>query len=162
MKCSHCGEPASSHQLERSFGLPDAVFALKGEERVRRAGGSTDLYVLDKKQFFIRGVLYLPVTDSERKFGIGFWAEVDRDVAVWYADHYEEDLAAEQKAAGLLANDFPAIGETLRLPVVINWGNKTSRPTFVVAGVGAQSRLYMEQQRGITMARLHELLELPS
>ena len=160
MKCSHCGEAASSHQLDRAFGLPDVVFAMKGEERTKRAQGDTDIVVVDKKWFYIRGVVFLAVKDAERKFGIGFWAEVNRDVAIWYADHYAEDNTAAPQSKGRLANSFAAMGRTLDLPVIVSWGDKTSRPTFSVEDGG--SRLYAEQRDGITMARVHELLDLPS
>jgi len=164
VKCSHCGEPASSHEVDQAFGLPDAVFALKGAERTRRAQGSSDMYMLDKKWFYIRGVVFLPIKDAERKFGIGFWAEVNRDVVVWYADHYSEDMSSSPQSKGRLANSFAAMGRTMELLVTISWGDKGSRPTFLVeeGGIPYTSQLYKEQRDGITMARVHELLALPS
>jgi hypothetical protein len=162
MNCAHCGKPASSHELEWGFGMPDAIFTLSKESRTERAVIDSDLCMLDRSRFFVRGVLYLPIHDAQRAFGIGFWSETDKKTFDWYLTHYEADLFNEPPGSGYLANAFERKGysKTLGVPVLINWGRERVRPTFKV--VAPEHELYAEQTRGITLERAHELLSLPS
>lgn len=159
LKCAHCGKPG--HAFDLAFGLPDAIHELAPLARSRRAFVSSDICVLDGTRHFIRGVLYLPVLETDRRFGIGFWVEVPKATCEWYAAHYEEDLTGAPSAEGTLANALPRPGyaPTLGLAVRILWGARSERPRFVVDDV---HQLTVEQIDGITEARAHELLDLPN
>lgn len=161
MNCSHCGAPAHSHELERFFKLPDVLFALSEQSARERAVLTADCCTLDRNRFFLRGVLYLPVPEAERKFGIGFWAETSDVAFRWYVSRFDQDLTGQEPGFGTLANSFqrPGYGPTLGLKVKIHWGTASERPTFVVDEAHA---LRSEQTNGITMKRVHELLALPN
>jgi hypothetical protein len=157
LTCAHCGKPAAAHELERFFIMPDAVCEIPKAERPGRVILHDDLCMLDKERCFVRGVLYLPMKGAEKEFGIGFWVEIEKDVFMWYCEHFSEDLLEVSPSLGKLANELETSASwTLGLDVLVRWGEKTKRPRFVVTS--PMHELYRDQQKGITLSRAHQLM----
>jgi len=64
VKYSQCDELHNVMDIERSFRLPDAYFALSYEERSARGKPSDDFRQLNSR-YFIRSVAPIPVLDRE-------------------------------------------------------------------------------------------------
>lgn len=154
-QCSHCGRDLGTHTLDIGFSLPDVVWALDKDERERRAKFNSDICVLDERRVFIRGIAFVPILESERRFGWGFWAEVSGAVFKRYLELYKVDVRDEPVAAGQLANT-PAGYPTLEgHPVDIAFGPARERPKMILHA--STHPLSVEQRNGITVPRVHEI-----
>lgn len=153
--CSVCGETHDGPILDWAFKLPDEVWAIPEPERSERAQFNSDLCVFDNRQF-IRGILYIPCTGSDRQFGWGAWAEVDGQLYDRYVEIYDEDGSSEPLYAGTLANELPVYDEALGTPILIRLRDSKNRPLFLVRDE-IPSTLADEQRNGIDEARLSEI-----
>lgn len=107
----HCGDVAVP--LERTFALPDEVFAL-GEARERRAQISRNFVVLDGSRFFVRCLLRIPVEDYE-SWRVGLWVEVSKaDYELAWNAWENEAQYPKLEFSGAIANDVTG---NLGLPV---------------------------------------------
>jgi hypothetical protein len=154
-QCHHCGKELGEHPLDVGFSLPDVVWALDKDERDRRAKFDTDLCVLDVSRFFIRGIAFVPVVATDRRFCWGFWAEVTRDVFGRYLELYNVDAVNEPIAAGCLANTPVGYPPLQGHPVDIAFATARERPRFTLHA--SAHPLFLEQQNGIPITRVHEI-----
>jgi len=156
MKCPCCDKEIEPHQMDVAFNLPDAIFELSKEQRDTRAKTHTDLCSLDDKQFYIRGVIYLPVQQLSFNFGWGVWAEVSEDTFYKYLQIYEIDGSNESPSAGVLANLPPDYSKT-RQPPEIHFGPSDKRPVFTPAP--SESEFYTEYIGGLTVDKWHSIVD---
>jgi len=129
MKCSCCGKDIGEFTFDNSYQMPDEVFSLNEGERESRAQIDSDLCRLDDR-YFLRGVVYLPVNDSDKEFGWGIWAEVSEDRFFEYVRNYESDNSNKAQFSGKVANSLPYYPETLNISLQVKLGNETQRPLF--------------------------------
>jgi len=115
---------------DRSFKLPDEVFALGYLDQYQRCRHNADLCALDETRFFLRGVLLVPFTHTAGGFGWGVWAEVDRATHDFYLANYYADNTEAKPAFGRLANAIPAHPDLGAEPLEIRFGDERSRPGF--------------------------------
>ena len=90
-KCATCGKV---HQgLPRSFAadFPDMYANMKREERDARTTIGTDQCIVDRRWFFIRGCLEIPVWASTEPFLWGLWASVVERVYDEISESWEEN-----------------------------------------------------------------------
>lgn len=156
MKCPCCGNEIEPHQMDIAFGLPDSIFSLSEEQRSKRAKLHSDLCSLDDTQYFIRGVLYIPVQQLSTNFGWGVWAEVSREIFFRYLDMYDQDGSNESPAAGILANALPNY-PAMEYPLEIHFGPPDKRPTFNLTPTN--SELYREQMEGLPVRKWHSIVD---
>jgi hypothetical protein len=154
-QCHHCGRELGTHPLDVGFSLPDVVWALDNDERERRAKFDTDLCVLDGDRFFIRGIAFVRILESDKRFGWGLWAEVSAAVFWRYLDLYEVDGRDEPVAAGRLANTPVGYPSLEGHPVDIAFATARERPRITLHA--STHPLSLEQQDGIAITRVHEI-----
>jgi Uncharacterized protein conserved in bacteria (DUF2199) len=65
--CGVCGRLHPREAIELTFRLPDVVYELSDEERTKRCNMSTDLCVLDRSRFFVRGLCRYRYTGRHRR-----------------------------------------------------------------------------------------------
>jgi hypothetical protein len=157
--CGHCGKDLGSHARDVGYSLPDVVWALDEEERARRAPSSCDLCVLDRSRFFIRGIALVPIQETGQNFGWGFWVEVSERVFERYLEIYESDAQDEPIAEGRLANAPRSYPNLEGHPVEIAFGAARNRPQLTLRP--SEHPLSLDQLRGISLARVHELIARP-
>ena len=155
VECATCGKVHPLNESELTFKLPDVIFALSSEERAARCDIDPDVCALDRKIFFVRGLLPLAVANRERSYNIGVWAEVSEDTfgriyQLWDDPNQE----TEPRMPGALANKLPFHPDTLGLSISIQLTGPTSRPEFYVNAVAHS--LYAEQSQGISEHRAIE------
>jgi hypothetical protein len=154
--CGHCGVDLGAHARDIGYSLPDAVWALDGEERDLRAKFDSDTCELDRSRFFIRGIAFVPIVETGEHFGWGFWTEVSQQVFTRYLELYDADARREPTAEGRLANTPQGYPNLDGHPVDIAFGAAEDRPRLTLRPSGHP--LFLEQQRGISLARVHELI----
>jgi hypothetical protein len=154
--CSICGETHPGLTADWAYTLSDEVWALSEPERALRAKYDSDLCRLDERHF-IRCILPVPFIEQEGAFCWGAWAEVEKSSFYRYLELYEVDGSDEPPHDGKLANTLSAYGETIGVPVLIQFGDPTKRPVLS-AWPNDQSLLAREQRLGIDRARHHDIV----
>lgn len=155
--CATCGKTHAGLPRDQGYELPDVVWAIPSEERASRAKWTNDLCQLGER-YFIRCLLKVPFTEREDYFGWGIWVEVERPVFERYLQLYNEDAASEPEVWAVVANDLPGYETTVGARVLVQFGTSSDRPTVRLPAESTHS-VALEQQRGISEARYHEILE---
>jgi hypothetical protein len=142
--------------MDIAFAKPADYFAVPEPERKRRCVLTSDWCVIDERCFYIRGVLYVPVTDSAQQFGWGLWARVSKPAFQRYYELYSADASDEPPFRGRLCGEHPGYEGLDGLEIKVQLRKASERPTFTMIRCG--HLLYQEQQNGITLHRVHEIL----
>lgn len=154
MKCECCGADIGDFAFDQSYKMPDEIWGLSEKEREHRAIIDNDLCRLDDR-YFIRGVAYVPVIDSDQSYGWGIWAEIDIEDFTFYNANYHNDNSKAERFIGKIANDLPSYKKTtMGVSVEVQLGNETQRPTFYCRDYA--HLLAQEQRKGIPLSRVHE------
>jgi hypothetical protein len=158
-KCSHCGKEHDGLPTDWAYKLPDEVHDLSYLDRYARSRHNSDLCTLDESRYFIRTLLCLPLTQGtgDQTFNWGVWVEVDKETHDLYLSSWNEDISARPRANGRIANAITVYGDTLDLPVEIQFQSGTDRPTVQLTP-GTSHALALEQARGISGKRHHDIL----
>lgn len=152
MKCSCCGKEIGEIVFDSSFNMPDEIWKLSKLQRLLRAKIGSDLSRFGER-FFLRGVAYIPVKDTDRSYGWGIWVEVSKDDFDDYFESFEEDNSSKPKFAGIVANEIPYYENTTGLKVEVQLGNETQRPEIYFSD---QSHLLTKEQTdGISLEKVH-------
>ena len=70
---------------------PDPYFDVPQAERSRRIVSTPDTCSIDERDFFIRGVLLIPIRDQANYLGIGVWVSQKRENYQTYLDNFDTD-----------------------------------------------------------------------
>jgi len=152
MICECCGKEIGEIVFDKSFKMPDEIWNLSDVEREKRAQIDSDLCRLDDR-YFIRGVAYVPVNNSDKQYGWGIWAEVYHDDFFEYFKEYEKDNSHKPKISGMVANQIPSYENTIGLELAVQLGNETQRPVFFFSN--KTHELTNDQNTGISLERVH-------
>ena len=125
------------------------------EEQASPRQFNSDVCVLDGSRFFIRGIAFVPILESDKRFGWGLWAEVSGAVFKRYLELYKVDARDEPIAAGKLANTPTGYPTLEGHSVDIAFGTARERPKTTLQA--STHPLSLEQQRGIAITRVHEI-----
>ncbi len=155
-QCSVCGKYHEGLPTDTAYKLPDEVWALNETERKAKAKYTTDLCQLGSK-YFIRCLLQIPFIEQSGYYGWGIWCQVEWPVFQRYLDLYEVDATNEPRVPGTVANAIQEYGNTLGLPVEIQFQLSTQRPAVHFAS-DQKHALAQEARGGISAARYHEIL----
>ena len=152
--CSVCGDYHAERLLDVRLGLPDPIYALTASEREARARLADDFATLDGAQFYVRGLLELPIIALGTSFGYGVWVEVDRRrfthvLGRWTSPEQFEPFR------GALANELDPYTNTLGLATISSAVSADSLPTVTI--VDTDHELARDQREGITVERADEL-----
>jgi hypothetical protein len=128
------------------FGLPEA-------ERSTRAKLTDDVCIIDETEFYVRGCLEVPVSDSPENLVWGVWVSVSLESFRYIHDRWDAVIAEDEPPRfGWLCTwlkGYPAPKE-IRCHVFPRSGNL--RPRIVLEPTDYP--LADEQHRGITMDRV--------
>lgn len=154
--CSICGETHAGLTTDWAYTLPDEVWALSEPEKAARTRFDSDLCKLDDR-YFIRCILPVPLVEQQNAFCWGAWAEVEQSTFYRYVELYEVDGSEEPPHHGMLANALSPYGQTIGVPVLIQFGDPAKRPVLTTQP-NDQSVLAQEQRVGIDEHRHHEIV----
>lgn len=110
--------------------------------------------------YFIRGCLEIPVIDSPEPFVWGVWTTLSEHNFSRAQQIHKDDRArqAEPSYFGWLASQLPGYPETLSLKCHVHLRPVGLRP--IIELESTDHPLAVEQREGITMVRVHEILEM--
>jgi hypothetical protein len=137
------------------FAKPDPWFNVPSEQRAQRTRLTPDTCIIDNEEFFVRGVVRLPIVGTEDVFGIGAWVSQSRV-------SFERYLA-EATAPGIP----PAFGSlsthlafyehpTFGLETSVHFSGGGTRPLIVIEPTA--HALSVDQRDGIKLARAWEMV----
>lgn len=155
--CSTCGQEHSGLPTDFGFRLPDEVSALSYIDRYVRSHSNSDLCTFDGSRYFLRGLIAIPLTETDEQFCWGIWAEVSKETHDFYVKGFNQDLKGSEPREGQLSNTIPGYEETSGLGVLIHFQDTSSRPTFLHPS-DATHALAHEQRGGISAKRHHDIL----
>ena len=155
--CSQCGKPHPGPAFDYDFPAPDAWAQLTERCRELRGYLEEELCVGDD-QHFIKGNLWITVTDADQDFNWTVWAAIsaadfERSIELWDEAGRESEPAYQ----GALANEIPLFPGSLGLPVHVNTLSVGERPWIQL--LPGDHPLIEEQLAGITRTRVQQIAE---
>jgi len=152
--CGTCGKTHDSLP-DLSVDKPDAWWTIPEEERDRRIRLNSDLCVIDEQEFYIRGVIQIPIVKTRDMFGFGVWVS-QKDVNFrTYTENSDSDRIGP--FFGWLATELSCYAEkTLLLKTMAHFRGKGLRPAIELEPT--RHPLALDQRNGITLERAWELV----
>lgn len=145
--------------MDVAYARPQQYFEIPEEERDERVWfnqeTNADLCVIDGDSFLIRAYLPIPVEETA-EFRHGVWVLVEEPDFRKYMT-LEGDGSGEPSFEGRLSSEVPGYPSTFMLNADIQLGPTTERP--MVHLKPSAHPLSAEQRQGISMARVHELVQ---
>lgn len=151
-KCEFCGEEhtelphigsrAPIHWGEKFENDPDSLL-------------TEDLCIIEGRDFFVRGVIEIPVHDYEHEFGWGVWVSHKQENFEMYREHF--DTAGIGPFFGWLCTEINYFSEsTLSLKTMAHYRGGGLRPRIVLEP--SEHPLYVQQREGITLAEAWKIV----
>lgn len=148
-QCSICGEthadlPDIGHQW------PDPYFGIPEEERAARVKADADTCCIDDEDFFIRGIILIPIHDRQLQFGLGVWVSQSRENFATYLENF--DTPDIGPFFGWLSNSLPYYDEdTWSLKTMAHFQGNGQRPLIDLEP--SKHQLYVDYANGISIDR---------
>ena len=157
-KCATCGKFHVGLPMDMAYKNPGRYFEIPAKERNTRIYFSTDICVIDDSEFYIRGVLPIPVVNSDDEFRWGLWAKVDKDDFDTYSKYWDGNLPDNLPALhGSLSGSMKDYPDSNMTSVEIHLQSGDQRPVFKV--ISDENSLGIDQRKGITMEKVHSFVE---
>ena len=156
--CSTCGEV--HHGLpDVSFDAPIYYYQIPKDDRERLATLSSDLCVIENRDFFVRGVLEIPIRGTAEAFGWGVWASLSQKHFERYVEIFEADPppSGEGPWFGWLSNRLPNYPDTLNLKTRVHLLSGRRRPFIELEPT--DHPLAVHQRAGIEMEALLKIID---
>lgn len=157
--CGKCGQFHTELPMDFGADAPAAYYSIPPAERDDRCELTSDLCMIDAREFFVRGCLEIPVIDGPRPFVWGVWtslseANFQRMARMWESPEREN----EPPFFGWLCTSLPLYPDTLLLKTNIHTRPIGTRPSVELEPT--EHPLALEQRNGITMDRVREIAGL--
>jgi hypothetical protein len=148
-RCATCG---AEHQdlPDLGFRWPDSYFGVPEAERATRIKATSDTCSIDDEDFFIRGVLLIPIEGRQEHLGLGVWVSQKRENFHTYLNHF--DTADIGPFFGWLSNRIPFYQrDTWALKTMAHFQGNGQRPLIKLEP--SDHPLYRDYSEGITLDR---------
>lgn len=148
----HCATCGKSHDGLPDVGYrwPDPYFGVPESERDQRIHGTTDICSIDDEDFFVRGIILVPIKNSTDAFGLGVWVSQKRENFQTYLKNF--DTAEIGPFFGWLCNRIPTYEEdTWALKTMAHFQGNGKRPLIELEP--SEHPLYRDYSEGITLER---------
>jgi hypothetical protein len=156
--CSRCGQEHVGIPLDWAYDRPLYWEGPQSDDDWL----SEDLCVwtddAGKLNFFIRGVLYVPIVDSGQTLGYGVWSSLSRESFTRIYELWDSPKRVEEPPYfGWFSNSLPGYPETRSLPLDVVTNEFDKRPSLELHD--SDHPLVTEQRDGITLERAREIAE---
>jgi hypothetical protein len=155
-QCQTCGKWHEGIPLDYGYHHPDYWSeSLRGKADCFL---NADFCVIEKRDYFVRGLIEIPIIGAERFFRWGVWTSLsktnfDKLVNLWN----DPKLLDEPAYFGWLSNSIHVYPQTLNLKVNVQSRTIEHRPFMILEP--ADHPLSIEQRNGVSMDRLREIVE---
>ena len=153
-RCHTCGK-VHDDMPGIGFDYPDYYFGVSEDERDVRVHLSTDTCIIDSEDFFIRGLIEIPIHDYPQSFGLGVWVSQKKENFYTYLENSDSDEIGP--FFGWLSNNVSFYAETtLNLKTMAHFRIGGLRPRIELAPTGHP--LAVDQRDGITLEKAWEIV----
>lgn len=158
--CSTCGQLHEGIPLSFAVDYPDNYANLKQDEQKNRALLGSDQCIIDESEFYIRGLIEIPVHGVAEPFLWGVWASIwpedfDAIADTWEREGREKIIGPFK---GRLANNLPEYAHSsANLKLRIEVRPVSVRPLFVIEE--PEHPLAIAQRDGMTRKQAYALAE---
>ena len=154
--CTHCKEWHTGLPLDWAYDAPHYWEQIPKAERDSRGHLNPDFCSIDEKDFFVRGLIEIPIIGSKERFMWGVWVSLSeqnfyRTIELWDSPKRIE----EPPYFGWLSNNIDVYPNTLRLKTNVFTKHVDWRPFIELQP--SDHPLAVEQRTGITVARVIEI-----
>jgi hypothetical protein len=150
--CATCGQ---LHEGSPSVAY-SAPFHWQEAHRTDVTGTSRlndDFCMIERRDYFIRCILEVPIHDVEEPFLWGEWVTQSEQNFKDYADCFHD--TPERRTFGYFANRLPGYPDTLNLHTQVHWQTGRSRPKVELEPINHS--LFRDWSEGISCERAAEL-----
>ena len=156
--CSCCGRQFDGLPLDWSAEAPLQYDLIPESERATRAALTADFCTIDGKDFFIRGLIELPIIGRPEKFAWGAWTSLSSASAEKVRHAWDRpDRASEGPFLGWLCSALPLYPRTLSLKTRVHLRAPPIVPFIELEPT--DHPLAVEQRHGITIGRAIQIAE---
>lgn len=151
--CHHCGQV---HDGLPDIGADKPALAqeIPQEERKGRVELTDDTCVIDGEDFFIRGILIIPVEGDENGLGFGVWVSQSKESYQTYIDN--PDSSDIGPYFGWLATEITLYAPTIGLKTMAHFQGEGQRPLIDLEPT--DHPLSIDYQNGISLTRAWEIV----
>ena len=157
--CHRCGQEHDGLPLDWSFDSP--VYWEGPRSEGDYLAEDTCVWTDDAgdMSYFVRGLLEIPIHDSEETFAYGLWSSLSERSFERFTELYDDPARTrEPPYFGWLSNSLPGYPETLSLPLDVVTAELDLRPDLRLHP--GDHPLVREQEHGIDWDRVREIAEL--
>jgi hypothetical protein len=148
-RCATCGQTHDGLP-DLGYRWPDPYFDVPEAERSLRIKATPDTCSIDDRDFFIRGVIMIPLRDRSDVFGLGVWVSQKRENFQAYMDNFDTDEIGP--FFGWLSNRIPFyLPDTWALKTRAHFQGSKQRPLIELEP--SDHPLYLDYSEGITLER---------
>jgi hypothetical protein len=146
-RCSTCGE-VHDGLPDVGFRWPDPYLAVPESERSRRIKATSDTCAIDDEEFFIRGVILLPIDGEADHLGLGVWVSQKRENYQTYLDNF--DTSSIGPFFGWLSNRISYYErDTFALKTMAHFQGNNQRPLIELEP--SDHPLYLHYANGVSL-----------
>jgi hypothetical protein len=155
--CQCCGNQFNELPLDFAPTAPGPWLALTEDERSARGKIDSDICVIDRQQFFVRGCLEIPIVNHDRAFVWGVWISVARSSLERILDLWNVEIRdSEPPLFGWLCDTISCYPNTYGLKTNVHLRNDGKRPFVMLEPTNHP--LAIEQRTGISLGRVEEIV----
>ena len=156
--CHQCGKLHEGIPLSFAADFPDQYANMSSEDRDTRSTIASDQCIIDSELFYVRGLLEVPVLDSDEVFLWGLWANVKEEVFDELDESWEEHGRETRHGPfkARLANKLAVYPDTLNLKMTVQIQPVGQRPLFFIDEEAHP--LAVAQRMGMSANETHELV----
>ena len=154
--CRCCGKQQRGLPLDFAVQVPDPWLDIPEAERASHGKIDTDLCMIDRQHFFVRGCIELPLIGHDDVFAWGVWVSVSRESFDRILDLWDaQDVEREPPRFGWLCNQIRTYPPTYNLKTNLHLRSGGKRPAIELEPT--DHPLALEQRNGITLERVEEI-----
>ncbi len=157
-KCPVCGDVAAD--LPLCFGIEAPWRRLVPEREFEaRVDLTADQCVVDQRSFFVRGHIEVPIDGRAEPLAYSVWSSLSERSFVQMSERWSvADRVDDDPYFGWLSSAIPVYPDTVNLGLSVQSRAVGLTPIFLLEP--SAHPLALEQRRGISVARWHELAHL--
>ena len=142
--------------MDYAYRAPEAWLALPEAERDARAKLDNDLCAIDRREFYVRGCIEVPVPERDDTFAWGVWVSVPKDSFAHIVDKWTAEIPADDPPIpSQLCNEIRGYPGSNGLRCSVRLQSNGLRPLIVLEPT--DHPLAVEQRDGITLERVKQV-----
>ena len=152
LKCSICGE---THEDLPHIGSPSPYYWADEFAKDSNSLLTEDLCIIEDRDFFVHGVIEIPVWDYEYEFGWGVWVSHKKENFQVYREKFDTpDIVPFFGWLSTIIDYFPE--STLELKTMAHYRGGGLRPRIVLDE--SDHPLYYQQRDGISLSEAWKIV----